>query len=195
MNNKVLTNWTQATTNLTKALMGLTACIENGNNAWIEIRKNGDQEFPIKKKNPLLDNPFNWTSYVGVPKNEKELSEKTYFNKTEEDLTYNWTSAFGTKDAIKAYQDSNKLSKDLLLSGGINHPIKICDAQKIRSQTDNYEYGYWVYYWKPKDNIPYLITDDEISEVFTVCYTKEVVDKKEALKKAAEFLLSYSSMI
>ena len=58
--NKTDTTWTQATTNPSEIMLGLVSCLESGKNAWIEIRKNGDQAYPVMKKNPALENPFNW---------------------------------------------------------------------------------------------------------------------------------------
>lgn len=46
----VCTNWTRATTNLLDAIESLHSAIKYGCNAWIEIRKNGDQSYPIEKK-------------------------------------------------------------------------------------------------------------------------------------------------
>ena len=82
------TNWTAATNNPNKAIIGLVSCLESGKNAWIEIRKNGEQDYPLKIKNPALENPFNWEIMYGVPRNEKEMMNHKYFNDTEKDLTY-----------------------------------------------------------------------------------------------------------
>lgn len=187
------TTWTNATKNPSEAMMGLVSCLETGRNAWIEVMENGSQEHPIKIKNPLLDNPFNWTMCYGRPRNENELAEHDYFNEVEKDLTYNWTTAFGTKEAIEAYQKDGTVSKELF-EGGIIHPVKIEDADAYRRDIvkDNYKHGYWVVYWRPKDGISYYIVDDSAGGVFTVCHNNEPVDKKEALIRAAQFLLAYA---
>ena len=52
---KVHTTWTEATTNVNKAMIMLLSCLDSGKNAWIELRKNGDQAYPIRMKNPALD--------------------------------------------------------------------------------------------------------------------------------------------
>ena len=80
---KVHTTWTEATTNVNKAMIMLLSCLDSGKNAWIELRKNGDQAYPIKMKNPELDNPFNWEMSYSTPRNEKEMMNYKYFNDTE----------------------------------------------------------------------------------------------------------------
>lgn len=36
---KVHTTWTEATTNVNKAMIMLLSCLDSGKNAWIELRK------------------------------------------------------------------------------------------------------------------------------------------------------------
>ena len=194
---KVYTTWTEATNNVSKAMMGLVSCIESGKNAWIEVRKNGEQACPIKIKNPALDNPFNWEMMCGVPRNETELMNHKYFNDTEKDLTYNWTACFGEENAIKEYQSNGTITKELFNGVGICHPVRIKDANFYRKNIlgDNYEYGYWVTYWKPKKNIPYWVVDDSIGDVFTICFDDEIVDKAKAIRKAAQFMMEYADKI
>lgn len=194
---EVYTTWTEATNNASKAMMGLISCIESGKNAWIEVRKNGEQEYPIMRKNPALDNPFNWEMLYGVPRNEKEMMDHKYFNDTEKDLTYNWTACFGEEDAIKEYQNNGTISKELFQGCGVCHPVRIIDANFYRKNIvgDNYEYDYWVTYWKPKNDIPYWIVDDTVGDVFTICFNNEKVNKADAIKKAAQFMMDYADVI
>ena len=196
MSDKVYTNWTEATTNASKAILGLISCLESGYNAWIEVRDNGEQDYPIKIKNPELNNPFNWTMSYGVARNENEMIKHNYFNETEKDLTYNWVACFGDKEAIKLYQENGGvITKGLIHGIGICSPVRIKDANFYRKNItgDNYEYNYWVTYWKPINNIPYWIVDKSIKKVLTICYNKKNVDKSEAMKRAADFLYSYAN--
>lgn len=94
----VCTNWTKATTNLLDAISSLQYAIQCGYNAWIEIRKNGDQAYPIEKNTGAENNPFNWTGLYGLP---KALENHKYLNDTERDLTENWMQAFGDAKAIE----------------------------------------------------------------------------------------------
>jgi len=192
---EVKTNWTKATTNPSVALAGLISCIEYGCNAWIEVRNNGEQEFPIMKKNPELDNPFNWTMSYGTSRNEKEMREHKYFNETEEDMTYNWTACYGEPDAIKQYQEEGIVSDGLFKGIGTCHPVRIADVEAYREKIDGYKYGYWVTYWKPKDNIPYWVVDDTVGKVFTICYDDEPVNKSVAMRRAATFLEDYADVL
>lgn len=194
---KVYTSWTEATNNASKAMISLISCLDSNKNAWIEIRKNGDQDSPIKTKNPALDNPFNWEMSYGVPRNEDEMKKHHYFNETEKDLTFNWIAGFGDENAIKEYQVNGIISKGLLNGTGICHPVRIKDANLYREKFvgDNYEYGYWTTYWKPKNNIPYWIVDETIGDVFTICYNDEPVDKADAIVKTAQFMLEYANSL
>ena len=187
-------NWTEATNNPNKAIIGLVSCLESGKNAWIEIRKNGEQDYPLKIKNPALENPFNWEMMYGVPRNEKEMMNHKYFNDTEKDLTYNWTACYGEAKAIEEYQKNGTITKEMFNGMGICHPVRIKDANFYRKNIlgDNYEYGYWVTYWRAKKDIPYYIVDESIGNVFTICYNDELCDRSEAMKKAAQFMMKYA---
>lgn len=187
--NDVKTNWTSATKNPYEALSGLMSCISAGKNAWIEVRENGDQEIPIKKRNPLLDNPFNWTMSYGTCRNEYEFKNRNYFNETEKDLTWNWTYCFGQPDAIEAYKTMGKVSADLF-NGETGCPVRISDANAYRKSIgDLYDYSYFMTYWKPLPEIPYHIIDETVGKVFTICYNEELVDQIKAIRTAGKFLL------
>lgn len=192
--NEVYTGWTKATTNASEAMMGLISCIESGKNAWIEVRKNGDQTFPVNRKNPALDNPFNWTMNYGTIRNKEDMDNYSYFNETEKDLTYNWIACFGKEEAIKEYQTNGTITKELFVGAGICHPVRIKDANFYRANIvgDNYEYGYWVTYWQPKKGIPYWVIDENVGDVFTICYTNETIDRAEAIKRAGQFMMEYA---
>lgn len=187
---RVCTDWAQATTNLWDALMGLISCLDAGKNAWIEVQKNGNQRFPVMKKNSLLDNPFNWTASYGLPRSQKAIEKEPYFNETQKDLTDGWVACFGKEKAILAYQQQNVISEEMF-TGNVCHPVRIKDADYYREhiKKDNYHYGYWMNCWKPKDDIPYHVIDEGITDVFVICYDSGPVDKRDAMEKAGRFLL------
>jgi hypothetical protein len=197
MGKKIYTNWTEATTNVSKAFMGLLHAIDSGYEAWLEIQDNGKQDYPVKIVNPTLDNPFNWTSYIGVPRDFKAILDHKYINDTEKDLTVNWIDCFGTLEAIEHYQKTGELIDGAINSCGRSHPVRIKDANNYRKNKDGYEYGFWMNWWKPKDEVPYWIPDPNIKKVFVVCtYGKNsLLDKQEAIKKAGKFLTQYANMI
>lgn len=192
---KIHTDWSEATTNVNKAMMALLSCLETGKNAWIELRKNGDQAYPVRRRNPALDDPFNWTMAYGVPKMND--GDHVYFNDTERDLTENWIATFGTEEAVVAYRKDRTISKDLFRGIGLEYPVRIADANRYRREIkgDGYEYGYWRVCWKPKVGIPYWVADGSVGDVFTVCYTDEPVDRKTAVRRAAEFLADYAERL
>lgn len=195
---KTHTGWMHATTDPNEAMIGLVSCLDSGYNAWIEVRKNGDQEFPIMKKNPMLDDPFNWRLGYSSRTKEKELEEYQYFNETEKDLTYNWIGAFATVEAAAAYKKDRTIIKGLIGNiGSVQCPVRKEDAERYRSdiQGDNYKYTYFTDFWKPKEGISRYIVDEDIENVFVVCYSTEEADKKTALERAASFLLAYAARL
>ena len=180
----MFTSWTKATTYFNVALLGLINCLDTGRNAWIEVQKNGEQDFPIVIKNPVLDDPFNWTMMYGVPRNEKELANLQYFNHTEKDLTYNWYAAFSTPEAAELYRKDGTVTAGLFKGMGICTPVKISDIDAWRSAPFNYT---WITHWKPKDNIPYWIPDS-INEVYVVCFDDGPVNKKASYLRMSSLL-------
>lgn len=197
--NNVKTNWTTAMVNINEALLAVISCLDAGKNAWLEIRDNGDQEYPIQIVNPDLDNPFNWEAYMGIPRcNKKHLNYSKPLNETEKILEDEYTQCFGTEEAIKIYQETGKITKGLINSMGISHPVRMSDANLYRKEIskDNYVYGSWMNLWKPKKSVDILITDPTIEKVFVVCYNDELAsDRKESVAKAIELLQTYLKMM
>lgn len=195
---KVDTAWTKAMTDPNEAIAALISCLQSsGKNAWIELRDNGDQDFPIMKVNPLLDNPFNWKMLYGTIRNEEEMAKHKYLNEMERELTYNWTSGFGNMEAIEKYKATGEITEGLLSGMGTSFPIRIKDAEEYREKItgDNYKYRFWVTYWAPEDGIKPYVVDDSVGKVFVICRSTdnlEPVDKKTAIRRAAEFLLNYA---
>lgn len=201
MENNVNTRWTHATTNPSEAIAALVSCIEYGKDAWIEVRKNGDQAFPIMRTNPQLDNPFNWKMMYGTVRNEEEMQKHQYLNAMEKELTYNWTAGFGDKEAVEHYKETGEITEGLLSGVGVPFPIRIKDAEEYREKItgDNYKYRFFVTYWEPEKDIKPYVVDDRIDEVFVICCydkdSKEPVDKKAAIRRAGEFLLQYADRL
>jgi len=88
--NKVNKGWTTATRNPFRAVVDLVACLQSGYNAWIERSENADCAFPIRIKNPALNDKRNWQwswASGGGPGED-------FFNATIEDLTRNYSHSF-----------------------------------------------------------------------------------------------------
>ena len=189
--------WTMATTNPNEAMLGLVSCLQYGYHAWIEVQKNGEQRYPVTVKNPALDDPFNWEAMYGTLRNKQELETVNFFNETEKDLTYNWIQAFGTKEAVEEYERSGIIIEGLINSMGNAHPVRIKDADWYRKHItgDGYEYGAWMYRWKPKKEIPFYIIDANVTNAFVVCYDEGPVNKVQALREGAGFLMAYADYL
>lgn len=194
------TAWQEATTNPYKALAGLLSCLDAGHNAWIEIQNNGNQRFPIRKKNPKLDNPFNWTMNYGCDKSALPLPSTTYdFNETQKELTFLYDEVFGTPEAVQLYQKFGTVTPGLFKGSAeesIRCPVKKQDILTFKNaHGEYYDKEYWLTIWKPKENIPYYITDTSIGDVFVVCYNEEPADKVKSLKTAAAALNAYADIL
>lgn len=190
---EVKTNWTTATTNIGIALAQLVSCIESGHNAWIELRVNGHQDYPIVRPNHELDDPFNWKMLYSAP----DIGKNTKFlNETEKDLTYNWVDVRSTKEAAELYKKTGEISEGLIFGDYVNIPVRREDANRYRKEfaKDNYEYR-WITTWTPKDGIPSYVPDKTVGQVFTICYTDEKVDRAFLMRKSAEILLKYADNI
>lgn len=187
----ISTNWCKATRNYVMALQGLISAIEAGKNAWIEIRKNGEQKYPIMVPNPALNHPREWTMSYGTLRDESKLLDHKFLNETEKDLTYNYTTAFGSQEAIDAYYETGVLTKENFLGMGICHAVKIKDAIEYRKNIDGYNnYYQWVTFWKPREGVHEVPA--EIDKVFTICYDDQpIISKKKLLQEATEFIATY----
>lgn len=195
--NEIKTGWTHATKDPHIAMICLLGCLNSGKNAWIELRDNGDQEFPIMIPNPVLDDPFKWQFSYGTPTNKEDIEKHQFLNETERDLTLNWVSVMGTPEAVAAYQKDRTIIEGLILGGSVSCPVRREDANRYRAEVtgDNYQYGLMTDWWKPLEGIPYYIPDPSLGKVFTVCYDDETVDMKFACRRAAEFLTEYEKTL
>ena len=179
------TNWMNATTKIEEALIGVLSANKSGLNAWIEIQKNGEQEFPIKTKNPKLNKHENWTMMYGTPDNIQDLIMAEYFNETEKDLTLNYEldfNYFRCTNCNKLFKRADKFECPNCKSKDVNQ-----DAQPIKVGSKNI---YFFTHWKPKKDIPYWITDKNIKKVFVVCTNKKTLNKKQVLKNLKLFITS-----
>lgn len=194
---EVSTAWCLATKDPQEAMMDLMNCLGSGHNAWIEIRENGDQEFPITMVNPLLDDPFNWQFNYGTRKDMEEIEKHSFLNDTERDLTMNWVGVMGTKEAVDAYKKDRTLMEGLILGGSVGCPVRIEDANRYRAEItgDNYKYDYFTSWWKPADDIELYVPDPSVGKVFTICYNNEPYDMKQACHRAGRFLINYAETL
>ena len=187
------TNWTKATTNPYLAIAGLISCMQAHANCWIEMQKNGEQEFPIKCVNPALNNPFNWKQAFGAPAGTYE--QITFLNKTERDLYENWTYCYGSAKAVQAYRERGEVTKELFNGSGIGCPVRIKDANAYRAKTDGYRYGFWKTHWEPERGIPYHIADPDVGNVYVICYDDDPAEPMEQTLRSAQTLLNAAEQL
>lgn len=199
MFDKNITQWSKATTSIGEAMLSLMNCLHLGYDAYIAVENNGDQEFPVVKKNPELENPFNWESMYGTI---GESAKKDYFNNTEKELGKNWVEVFATQEAADAYKKDRTLLPGLILgNGNVKIPVRKEDANRYREQIvkDGCKYDIWNHEWQAKKGIPYYIVDDSVKKVFVVYHKQDSslteYNLVETVKKAADVLLTYADQL
>ena len=201
----VRTNWTMAMTNYQDALYALQTCRGSFRSCWLELRENGDQEYPINIVNPALDDPFAWEFSYGTLISPELLHTRKFLNETERNLTYHWMAGYGVPTAIEKYRKNHELTKGLNIGIGTCFPIRIEDAQKYRDifVGDGYVYRYpedgkgFVDFWKPKTGIPVYVPDRTVGKVFTVCTDMEgnTVSEIDSLERTAKTLEEYAQYL
>lgn len=207
VNNKVYTDWTPAKVNYQDALISLQACRGSHAVCWLELRDNGDQTYPIKMPNPLLEDPFAWRHSYGTITSPSNLKAHKFLNETERDLTYNWIAGYGNPEAIAKYKENRELAEGLCMGiGNVKcFPIRIEDAQKYRDTfiKDGYRYGKpgeetcFVDFWSPKDGIPFYVPDQNVGKVLVVCYSKvgNTMSEADSIAKTAATLSEYAEYL
>ena len=79
----------EATTNPLRALKLFIIALHFGYYSRIEFQWNGNQDEPVKIKNPLLDNEENWEEYEELVMTWEEVKERNhFFNETDKRLTF-----------------------------------------------------------------------------------------------------------
>lgn len=191
--------WTTATTSIEKAISGLLSALASKRNAWIEIQKNGEQSNPIKRKNPQLDNPFNWSLECQYIAADDYPKMEDFFNATEKDLHENWTGGyFRDAKSREHYIKTGEILPDTLTQAGISCPVRVVDWLKTRPDLDpnSLPMKNWRAIWGPlkypAPGIPYWVTDDRIGDVFVVMTDSSPLVRAHAMRRLAKFLENHA---
>jgi len=157
--------WSQATTNIFKAIRDLIQAMKHCPDSYLAYIPNAEAGFPNKITNPLLDDPFNWTMNYGVqnPPGEDEI----YINDTQKDLTLNWVASFGIKRSITRYRRYGILDKGLVKGMGTCFPLRKSDFLKLRTDLEP-DFNLWTTHWKPLDGIEYWVPNPKVKRVYVV---------------------------
>lgn len=182
-----LLNWTQATTELEQAILGVLSCRKAGYRAWIEIANNADVPYPIQIKNPALNNPENWTMLYGIPKPPPSEEQKSFFNNTERDLYYNYDYSFRRYRCEKGHIFFVKQ----LFSGGKcpkcnTETNQFCGPVKLKDPSNRT----WITCWTAKKDVPCWIPDPKVSGVYVVAHSNNeaALNERQSLLQIAEFI-------
>ncbi len=199
---KVNTSWSQASENIYQALAALFHAVDSGKNAWLELRKNGDQDYPVMIPNPDLDLIENWQELYVTTRTEeaeKDLLSKV-LNDTERDLIQNYTTLQVTEDEAKQYRELGVLTAKMLKANSdstvrITVPIEKANEARRTHFNDHFDYSFFVSAWEAMPGIPYQIPDPNLPFVFTVCTDDNEPNLLWTLEQTERLLHDYRKML
>lgn len=181
-------NWTQATTELEQAILGVLSCRKAGYKAWIEIANNADVPFPIQIKNPALNDPESWTMSYGIPKPAPKDEQESFFNDTEKDLYYNYDYSFRRYRCEKGHIhfEKKQLFANVKCPKCGKESSQFCGPVKLKDPHSRT----WITIWQAKKDVPYWIPDPKISDVYVIAHDtdKTALDEKQCLLEIADFI-------
>lgn len=124
---KLNTNWSSPKTNLFSAMLCLRSALAAGENAELIRMHNEDCAFPIKyKEDPKKVDFRGYKFQIGYQSTYNEILEgkESPWN---QELTLNYTSVYGTEEAMNHYYKTGELSDDNSKGMGRNHLVKVDD--------------------------------------------------------------------
>ena len=129
------TNWSSPKTNFLAGMNDLRLCLASGHNAKLVRELNENCAYPIKVRNHDL-NFRNYTHRIGYHSSVAEIMAMSNLTDFEKDLSINYSSVFGTPEAISTYYETGKLSEDNFKGYGTSHIVKNSDAVKYFTETN-----------------------------------------------------------
>ena len=127
---KINTNWSTPKTNIFSALLSLKAALTSGYNARLIKMRNEDCQYPIKNKH--ADDDFrNYCFHYGSFNTRKKIINSTSMSDIEKYLTLNYSTCYGTKEAMEEYYETRKLTLDNFKGMGCSHLVKVDDIIKF----------------------------------------------------------------
>ena len=127
---KINTHWSTPKTNIFAALLSLKAALASGRNARLIKMRNEDCEYPIKYKHNN-DNFRNYEFSYGLLKTKQQIINDTSMSDIAKYLTLNYSTCYGTKEAMEEYYKTGKLTLDNFKGIGCSHLVKVDDIIKF----------------------------------------------------------------
>jgi hypothetical protein len=127
MKNTFNTHWSSPSTSLFAGLLSLRSALASGNNAELIRLNNEDCQHPIMyKDDPKAVNFRGYKFQIGYQSTYNKILEgkESPWN---QELTLNYTSVFGTEEAMNHYYKTGELSDDNSKGMGRNHLVKVDD--------------------------------------------------------------------
>jgi len=124
---KANTNWSSPQTNIFAGLLSLRSALAAGENAELIRMNNEDCAFPIQfKDDPKAVDFRGYKFSIGYQSTYNKILEgkESPWNP---ELTLNYTSVFGTEEAMNHYYKTGELTADNLKNMGRNHLVKVDD--------------------------------------------------------------------
>ena len=179
-----LRQWNTPTTDILEALLSYAGLSAHNMMGRIERRLNTEHENPLKKINPLLNDPFNWKSSCSFPMSAEERKQRIEGakNETEKDLYMNWSDCFGTREAVELYQRTGAVTKDLFNGMGVHCNIRTADMVKylreVKKDEERADFiesynNQWGHLWTAKDGVSMWTPIEGIYTYAVYCTEKE----------------------
>lgn len=131
---KFNTHWSSPHTNIFAGLMSLRQALASGQNAELIRLNNEDCQHPILyKEDPKAVDFRAYKFNIGFPSTYNKILADTSTPWNQE-LTLNYTSVYGTQEAMDTYYKTGVLSSDNSKGMGRNHLVKVDDLIEFYSK-------------------------------------------------------------
>lgn len=124
------TNWTSPKTNIFAGINALRTCLASGYNARLIRLNNEDCAYPIRVKNEHSDFR-NYEFSIGHRATVNDILDDKSMSDFEKRLSLNYTTAYGTQEAVDKYYSTGELSDDNFKGMGRSHLVNVDDLIKF----------------------------------------------------------------
>lgn len=130
------TNWSTPKTTFLAGVKDLQSALASGQNAKLIRLENEKCEYPIMMEFTDAD-ASQYKSSGAYLRTRQQILEDNSMTEIMKNLTLNYASCFGTREAVELYNKTGVVSKNNFVGMGVNHLVKITDIIKyLRSIGD-----------------------------------------------------------
>ena len=120
------TNWSSPKTNFFAGVKDLYSALASGQNAKLIRLENEKCEYPIIMELPESD-ASQYRSTGAYLRTRQQILEDNSMSDGMKNLTLNYRSCFGTREAVECYDKTGLVTKDNFTGMGVNHLVKVTD--------------------------------------------------------------------